>query len=110
MARSSPAKFDRDWKLEALVPVVRGEEPLLVFADRSREIRNAVEFCDKQRLRMILAGGSEAYKLMDLLRSKGVPVILRPVLTLPLDEDDRSEEHTSELQSRRDLVCRLLLE
>src|SRR5690349_24862366 len=25
-------------------------------------------------------------------------------------EDARSEEHTSELQSRRDLVCRLLLE
>src|SRR5690349_21736568 len=25
-------------------------------------------------------------------------------------EDHRSEEHTSELQSRRDLVCRLLLE
>src|SRR5438874_2180019 len=25
-------------------------------------------------------------------------------------ESDRSEEHTSELQSRRDLVCRLLLE
>src|SRR5699024_67530 len=25
-------------------------------------------------------------------------------------EDDRSEEHTSELQSRFDLVCRLLLE
>src|SRR5690349_23200474 len=32
---------------------------------------------------------------------------------LGLGEDDlraRSEEHTSELQSRRDLVCRLLLE
>src|SRR5690349_22213129 len=27
-----------------------------------------------------------------------------------LQGDDRSEEHTSELQSRRDLVCRLLLE
>src|SRR5690349_22372913 len=26
------------------------------------------------------------------------------------DVKDRSEEHTSELQSRRDLVCRLLLE
>src|SRR5690349_23766069 len=26
------------------------------------------------------------------------------------DEFSRSEEHTSELQSRRDLVCRLLLE
>src|SRR5690349_23679455 len=28
----------------------------------------------------------------------------------PLGERERSEEHTSELQSRRDLVCRLLLE
>src|SRR5204862_6524927 len=26
------------------------------------------------------------------------------------DRENRSEEHTSELQSRRDLVCRLLLE
>src|SRR5690349_23699221 len=28
----------------------------------------------------------------------------------PAAADQRSEEHTSELQSRRDLVCRLLLE
>src|SRR5438874_7358784 len=28
----------------------------------------------------------------------------------PADAVSRSEEHTSELQSRRDLVCRLLLE
>src|SRR5690349_24234802 len=27
-----------------------------------------------------------------------------------VEESQRSEEHTSELQSRRDLVCRLLLE
>src|SRR5438874_9329351 len=33
---------------------------------------------------------------------------LRFVIFEPLA--DRSEEHTSELQSRRDLVCRLLLE
>jgi imidazolonepropionase-like amidohydrolase len=88
MEKSSPAKYDRDLKLEALVPVVRGSQPLLVFADRSREIRGAIEFCDKQSLKMVLAGGSEAYKVKDLLRSKGIPVILRPVLTLPLEEDD----------------------
>src|SRR2546421_6684070 len=35
-----------------------------------------------------------------------------PASTLPFAEatDERSEEHTSELQSRSDLVCRLLLE
>ena len=88
LEKGTPAKFDRDVKLEALVPVVRGELALLVFADRAREIRNAAEFCDKQNLKMILAGGAESYKVKDLLRSKGIPVILRPVLTSPLDEDD----------------------
>ena len=88
MEKSSSAKYDRDLKLEALVPVVRGELPMLIFADRVREIRSAIEFCDKQKLRMILAGGAEAYKVKDLLRSKSIPVILRPMLTLPLDEDD----------------------
>src|SRR5438067_6389942 len=35
---------------------------------------------------------------------------LRESLGAPGGEHDRSEEHTSELQSRFDLVCRLLLE
>src|SRR3712207_6901911 len=34
----------------------------------------------------------------------------RLVVADPIDDVDRSEEHTSELQSRQYLVCRLLLE
>ena len=82
------ATFERDVKLEALVPVVRGQLPLLVVADRARDIRNAVEYTDKHNLKIILAGGREAYKVKDLLRSKSVPVILRPPLALPSEEDD----------------------
>ena len=88
MGHGGPADYKRDLKLEALAPVIRGQLPVLVFADRAREIRNAVEFCDKQKLKMILAGGEEAYKVKDLLRSKGIPVILRPTLSLPNEEDD----------------------
>jgi imidazolonepropionase-like amidohydrolase len=80
--------FQRDIKLEALVPVTRGEEPMLVFANKARDIRNAVEFCDKQKLKMILGGGAEAYQVKDLLRSKSIPVILGPTLALPREEDD----------------------
>src|SRR2546428_6665254 len=36
--------------------------------------------------------------------------LLVPRVTLEAEKQDRSEEHTSELQSRSDLVCRLLLE
>src|ERR1039458_8756512 len=38
-----------------------------------------------------------------------VAVTKRPALRYPAREQDRSEEHTSELQSLRHLVCRLLL-
>jgi imidazolonepropionase-like amidohydrolase len=88
MGHGGPADYQRDLKLEAMAPVIRGQLPVLVFADRARDIRNAIEFCDKQKLKMILAGGAEAYKVKDLLRSKGIPVILRPTLTLTIDEDD----------------------
>src|SRR5690606_40022179 len=36
--------------------------------------------------------------------------VLQPVVEAPRFPEDRSEEHTSELQSRENLVCRLLLE
>jgi len=88
IGHGGPSDFERDVKLEAMAPVVRGQMPVLVFADRARDIRNAVEFCDKQKLKMILAGGEEAYKVKELLRSKAVPVILRPMLSLPPEEDD----------------------
>src|SRR2546421_1633171 len=35
---------------------------------------------------------------------------LESLVAIPTGVDKRSEEHTSELQSRSDLVCRLLLE
>lgn len=88
IGHGGPSDFERDVKLAAMAPVTRGQLPLLVFADRARDIRNAVEFCETQKLRMILAGGGEAYKVKDLLRSKNIPVILRPMLGLPEEEDD----------------------
>jgi imidazolonepropionase-like amidohydrolase len=86
--KGSAAKFERDLKLEALVPVVKGELPVIVVANRERDIRNAVAFCDEQKLKMILASGSEAWKAKDLLKEKNVPVILGPSQVLPVEEDD----------------------
>src|SRR5699024_12534023 len=40
-------------------------------------------------------------------RGEGIRTFMKPVLE---QTPERSEEHTSELQSRFDLVCRLLLE
>jgi imidazolonepropionase-like amidohydrolase len=88
MGHAGPADYNADVRLESMAPVVRGQLPVLIFADQARDIRNAIEFCDKQKLKMILAGGTEAYKVKDLLRSKNIPVILRPVLTELQAQDD----------------------
>jgi imidazolonepropionase-like amidohydrolase len=80
--------LDRDLKLDALVPVIKGELPLLVRADRERDIKNAVEFCEKEKVKMILASGADSYKVADLLAKKSVPVILGPVQELPSSDDE----------------------
>jgi imidazolonepropionase-like amidohydrolase len=98
--KGSPANFERDLKLEALAPVVSGKLPVLVVAQRARDIRNAVDFCTKQNLKMILAGGGEAWKVKDLLKEKKIPVILGPSEQLPMDEDtpyDKPMTQPSEL-------------
>src|SRR2546421_1808591 len=54
--------------------------------------------------------GNEQLSAELLAHDAGSPPHLEPETHLPPLETERSEEHTSELQSRSDLVCRLLLE
>jgi imidazolonepropionase-like amidohydrolase len=85
--KGSTQNFERDLKLEALIPVVEGKLPVLVVAQTARDIRNSVEFCSKQNLKMILAGGTEAWRVKDLLKQKNIPVILGPIMSEPNEED-----------------------
>jgi imidazolonepropionase-like amidohydrolase len=52
-----------------------------------------VDYCDKQHLKMILANGPEAGEVIDVLKSKNIPVILRPTLTLVRGEDSPYDEN-----------------
>src|SRR5206468_4462936 len=67
------------------------------------------------RLASLIPNGAKD-QINEALRKNGVPIDVTQLKPEDLDElvvhlaDLRSEEHTSELQSRSDLVCRLLLE
>jgi imidazolonepropionase-like amidohydrolase len=82
------AGFKPDLKYEAMLPVLDGKTPLFVTAVREREIREAIEFADKQRIKIVLADAYECYKVIPLIKAHNIPVVLGPTLTLPLDEDD----------------------
>jgi imidazolonepropionase-like amidohydrolase len=85
--RSLP-RPDQNVVLDALVPYVHGEQPVMFRADREAEIRGAIRFAEELKLRPIILGGDDAWKVASLLKEKNVPVILTGVFSLPLREDD----------------------
>jgi imidazolonepropionase-like amidohydrolase len=86
--RGERPRPDVDLAEEALVPVARGELPVVMRADAEDDIRGAVRFAGEHGLKLIVAGGLEAWRCADLLRDKGVPVLLN-VDRLPRRESDR---------------------
>jgi imidazolonepropionase-like amidohydrolase len=84
---------DTDLRLAALVPYVRGERPVVFRADRERDIRNSIRFAEEMKLKPIILGGSDAWRVTSLLKEKDVPVILDSTLNLPLREDDPYDTH-----------------
>lgn len=79
---------DRNVVLEPLVPYVRGEQPVIFRAEREAEIRGALRFAEEMKLKPIILGGNDAWKVASLLKAKNVPVILTGVFSLPTREDD----------------------
>ena len=77
-----------DLVLESLVPYVRGEQPVIFRADREAEIRGAIKFAEEMKLKPIILGGDDAWRVSSLLKDKNIPVILTGVLQLPNREDD----------------------
>ncbi len=99
---------DRNVVLEPLVPYVRGEQPVIFRADREAEIRGAIRFAEEMKLKPIIAGGNDAWKVASLLKEKNVPVILTGIFSLPSREDDTYDslyENPSKLQQAGVRFC-----
>ena len=77
-----------DVVLASLVPVVRGEMPVIFPAERATDIRGAIAFADELHLKPIILGGRDALAVASLLKEKRVPVVLTHVMDLPSREDD----------------------
>jgi imidazolonepropionase-like amidohydrolase len=85
---ASVRRFDRDVLLEALVPIVEGQEPVIMHAGVARDIRAALKFADEFKLQVILADADDVAQVIPDLKSRNIPVILGPILSLPPREDD----------------------
>ena len=73
-------KPELDTKLEALLPVVRGELPVHIHAHRADDIATALRICKEFHLKLVLVHGTESHLLPELLARENIPVITGPIL------------------------------
>ena len=67
---------DFDKSLEALLPVLNRQMPVVFNANTEREIVRALNLAKEFNLRAIISGGNEAWKVAGRLKEQNVPVLL----------------------------------
>lgn len=77
-----------DIRLEAMIPYIRGERPVIFTAERDRDIRGIAKFVADMKLKGIILGGQEAWKAADDLKKNNIPVIYTNIYSLPTRDDD----------------------
>lgn len=87
-AQGTIPRFDRDLVLEAMVPVVNKQVPLIVVANLEEDIRTAIRFAGEMDVNMILSGGADVQRVLPDLKRRDIPVLLGPVWQTPPREDD----------------------
>jgi len=69
--------------LEALLPVLRSQLPLVVLANRKSDIATALRIAQEYKLKLILAGAQEAWMIAPQIAAAGVPVLVQPLDNIP---------------------------
>lgn len=84
LARRAGAVTEVDAKLEATIPYMLGERPVVFAADGKGAIEEAVRLAKELGLKAVIEGGKESWKVTELLKKEDVPVILLlPVWSQP---------------------------
>lgn len=67
---------EADRSLDALIPVLNRQIPVVFNANTEREIIRAIDLVKEFNLKGIIAGGQESWKVADRLKAADIPVLL----------------------------------
>ncbi len=79
----SPEPPKRDLKLEALVPYLRGQKPVVLAVEEPHDLETALELAHQFHLKVILNHVTRASSLLDKIAATGFPVIVGPIYEQP---------------------------
>jgi imidazolonepropionase-like amidohydrolase len=86
---------DRDLRLDVLARLLKGELPLLVTANRSRDIMSALRLAAEFHFHLILDGAAEADLVLDQIKAAGCPVILHATMQRHSGETENASFETA---------------
>jgi imidazolonepropionase-like amidohydrolase len=87
-ARRESPDLPANPRLEALAPYAQGRKPVVIQANRKQEILEALQLADELKLKVVISGGLDAWKVADELKKRDAAVIVGPVMNLPLEGYD----------------------
>lgn len=85
-AKAEPAVKNRH--LEAMKGLFDGSKTLYVRCDYAREIIDAVNTAKKYKMRLVIVGGADSWRVTEILKQNNVTVIITRTHALPSREDE----------------------
>jgi len=73
--------------MESLVPAIRGEMPIIFDVNTIDQIRGVLTLADSFKLKVILRGPRDAWRVADTLAARKIPVIVGPTTQVPGSDD-----------------------
>lgn len=69
--------------LQALLPVLRGQMPMIAYANRRSDIETAMRIAKEYKIRLIIGGAAEGWMIPGEIAAAGVPVLVEPLANIP---------------------------
>lgn len=83
---ASAPPFGVNPQLEGMIPVLKGQEPVIISASKAADIKAAVNFAKEEKVNYVLYSGRDVWKVVDFLKESQTKVILGPLDAMPEDD------------------------
>jgi imidazolonepropionase-like amidohydrolase len=89
---ATSGKTEYNPEMAALLPVYRGQATAMIEVNKEQDILSALKWIDQHKIKAILTGVSEGWRVADSIALAGIPVITGPIMAMPTRESDRYDQ------------------
>jgi len=87
--------------LEALIPVVEGRLPLIMYVNQASDIRETMAITKAYGIKLVIAGGAEAWEVAPELAAAKVPVLTGTMDNIPQSFEQLGARHDNVVVLRK---------